>query len=111
MSKPASPRTANPRQDRPQRTAFWVKVVVAVLILFAMGVVLITNRWLSERFTETTRNKAELRLALYGGNVVSELQRTSVVPLLLSRDPAISQALIIKNSTPLSIYPKCPIKH
>ena len=94
MSKPASPRTANPRQDRPQRTAFWVKVVVAVLILFAMGVVLITNRWLSERFTETTRNKAELRLALYGGNVVSELQRTSVVPLLLSRDPAISQALI-----------------
>ena len=82
------------RADRTQRGAFWIKVVVACLVLLAFGVVLITNRWLTERFTETTRNKAELRLALYGGNVVSELQRTSVVPLLLSRDPAISEALI-----------------
>ncbi len=82
------------RPDRIQRGAFWVKVVVAMLMLVAVGVVLITNRWLSERFTETTRNKAELRLALYSGNVVSELQRTSVVPLLLSRDPAITEALI-----------------
>ena len=87
-------KSASQGQDRPQRTTFWVKVVVAVLILFAVGVVLITNLWLTERFTETDRNKAELRLALYSGNVVSELQRTSVVPLLLSRDPAISQALI-----------------
>ena len=82
------------RTDRNQRNAFWVKVSVALLVVFAIGVVLITNRWLSERFTETTRNKAELRLALYSGNVVSELQRTSVVPLLLSRDPAISEALM-----------------
>lgn len=83
----------NFKTDRSVRGAFWVKVVVAVLVVVAVGVVLITNRWLTERFTETTRNKAELRLALYSGNVVSELQRTSVVPLLLSRDPAISEAL------------------
>lgn len=70
-----------------------VRVAVAVLILLAIGVVLVTNRWLSERFTETTRNKADLALALYSGNLQSELQRTSVVPLLLSRDPAISEAL------------------
>ena len=83
----------------PDRTAtsvpsVWIKVVVAGLVLLAVAVILLTNGWLTERFTETTRNKAELRLALYGGNVVSELQRTSVVPLLLSRDPAISEALI-----------------
>ena len=82
------------RNDRSPRGAFWIKLVVAFLILVAIVVVLITNRWLTERFTETTRNKAELRLALYSGNVMSELQRTSVVPLLLSRDPAISEALI-----------------
>lgn len=86
-----------PQSSRPERNprgALWIKVVVALLIVVAVTVVVITNRWLTERFTETTRNKAELRLALYGGNVVSELQRTSVVPLLLSRDPAISEALI-----------------
>ncbi len=82
------------RADRIQGGSIWIKVIVAVLIVFAIGMVLVTNRWMTERFTETTRNKAELRLALYSGNVVSELQRTSVVPLLLSRDPAISEALI-----------------
>ncbi|MGV8984949.1 MAG: sensor histidine kinase [Cypionkella sp.] len=86
------PHTA--RADRFPNTSSWVKLVVAGVVILAIGVVVITNRWLSERFTETTRNKAELRLALYSGNVVSELQRTSVVPLLLSRDPAISEALI-----------------
>lgn len=91
MSDTTPPST---RPDRTQRGSFWGKVVVGVLVLLAVGVVIITNRWLSERFTETTRNKAELRLALYSGNVVSELQRTSVVPLLLSRDPAITEALI-----------------
>ena len=74
-----------------------VRLVVGLLILVAVGVVLITNRWLSERFTETTRNRAELRLALYSGNMLSELQRTSVVPLLLSDDPAIRDALIKGN--------------
>jgi two-component system C4-dicarboxylate transport sensor histidine kinase DctB len=64
-----------------------------------MTVVLITNRGLSERFTETTRNRAELRLALYSGNMISELQRTSVVPLLLSDDPAIRDALILGQFT------------
>ncbi len=76
------------------RTSPWLKLVVAALIFVAIGVVLVTNRFLSERFTETTRNRAELRLALYSGNMISELQRTSVVPLLLSRDPAISEALM-----------------
>ncbi len=82
------------RADRLQGGSFWIKVAVGLLIVFAVGMVLLTNRWMTERFTETTRNKAELRLALYSGNVVSELQRTSVVPFLLSRDPAISEALI-----------------
>jgi two-component system C4-dicarboxylate transport sensor histidine kinase DctB len=70
-----------------------VKLVIGLLVLLAIGVVLVTNRWLSERFTETTRNRAELRLALYSGNMVSELQRTSVVPLLLAGDPALVEAL------------------
>jgi len=70
-----------------------VKVGVAALILLAIVVVVVSNRWLSDRFVETTRNRAEVRLALYTGNLVSELQRTSVVPLLLSRDPELIAAL------------------
>jgi two-component system, NtrC family, C4-dicarboxylate transport sensor histidine kinase DctB len=74
--------------------ASWrVRLVVAILVLLAVAVVGVTNRWLTESFTETTRNRAELRLALYSGNMMSELQRTSVVPLLLARDPELIRAL------------------
>ena len=79
--------------DDRQGVTWRVKLVVALLILLAVGVVLVTNRWLSERFTETTRNGAELKLALYSGNMISELQRTAVVPLLLASDPELIGAL------------------
>ncbi|SEN28761.1 two-component system, NtrC family, C4-dicarboxylate transport sensor histidine kinase DctB [Gemmobacter aquatilis] len=79
--------------DREPGISWQVKLVVTVLVLLAVGVVIVTNRWLSERFTEVTRNRSELRLALYSGNMISELQRTSVVPLLLARDPEMIGAL------------------
>ena len=70
-----------------------VRLIVSLLVLVAIATVLVTNRWMSERFTEATRSRAELRLALYSGNLLTELQRTSVVPLLLARDPALIGAL------------------
>lgn len=93
MQDPALPKTQTMTESAPAAN-WWLRLAVGLLILVAIGTVLVTNRWLSERFTETTRNRAELRLALYSGNVLSELQRTSVVPLLLADDPAIRDALI-----------------
>jgi two-component system C4-dicarboxylate transport sensor histidine kinase DctB len=70
-----------------------VRLAIVGLIVFAIGVVLFTNQWLTQRFTESTRSRAELRLALYSGNILTELQRNSVVPLLLARDPELIGAL------------------
>ena len=97
MTEPAdSPEDAMEGPDRAGLT--WrVRLAVAVLILFAIGVVLFTNQWLTQRFTETTRSRAELRLALYSGNILTELQRNSVVPLLLARDPELIGALTSGN--------------
>lgn len=72
---------------------FRLRILVAAFMVVALGTIWITNSLLTERFTETTRNRAELRLALYAGNIVSEMQRNSVVPLLLARDPALISAL------------------
>lgn len=69
------------------------KFAIAFLIMVAIGLVLVSNRLLTERYTADTRNRAELRLALYTGNLMAELQRTSVVPLLLARDPDLVKAL------------------
>ena len=79
---------------RPTRSMSWkVRAFLAVFLLLAAAAIYGTNTFLTERFTENTRNRAELRLALYTGNIISELQRNSVVPLLLSQDPALIGAL------------------
>ena len=70
-----------------------VRFLLIALIFFAGVTVFLTNSLLTERFTESTRNRAELRLALYSGNILSELRRNSIVPQLLARDPALIGAL------------------
>ncbi len=69
------------------------RLALVALVAVAVAVVWFSNTWLTERYTQTTRNRAELRIALYSGNLMSELQRISVVPLLLSRDPLLIAAL------------------
>ncbi len=72
---------------------FWGRVVIAALVLAAGVTVWFLNSFLTENFADSTRNRAELRLVLYSGNIQSELQRNSVVPLLLARDPELISAL------------------
>ncbi len=70
-----------------------VRLALLGLLAIAVMTVIYTNRLLTDRFTETTRNRAELRLALYSGNLVSELRSNAIVPQLLARDPALIGAL------------------
>ncbi len=75
------------RSPRFVRWFFVLSVVSTVVILWA------SNVFLTARFTETLRNQAVLRAALYSGNIKSVLQKHSVVPLLMSQDPTLSAAL------------------
>lgn len=70
-----------------------MRIIVLLLIGVAMGVVWFTNALLTERFTQATRNRAQVRMTLYSGNLISELQRAAIVPQLLARDPALIGAL------------------
>ncbi|MEF9602531.1 ATP-binding protein [Paracoccus sp. PXZ] len=81
-------------EGRAGLTSRWgLRGAIAALLIVAAGTIWFTNAWLTARFSETTRVRTELRSALYTGNLLSELQRTSVVPLLLARDPALISAL------------------
>ena len=85
---------ADPSSDERPRTTSWrLRAVFVGLLVLAVATISVTNRLLTERFTENTRNRAELRLTLYSGNLISELKRNSIVPQLLSRDPALIGAL------------------
>lgn len=86
-----SPENSPPRRSGPFTGR--ARTALALLLLTALATIWITNWLLTERFTETTRNRAELRLALYSGNLISELRRNAIVPQLLSRDPALISAL------------------
>ena len=90
---PMADRTAPIRSRRTGPLSWRVRLALAVLVLGAFVTVWVTNIFLTDRFTETTRNRAELRLALYSGNLVSELRRNAIVPQLLARDPALIGAL------------------
>ncbi|MGC3937661.1 sensor histidine kinase [Roseobacter sp. EG26] len=86
--------SSNVDPDNQERAVNWrVRVALGVLLLLAVSVVAVTNSLLTDRFTESTRNRAELRLALYSGNLLSELRQNAIVPQLLARDAELIGAL------------------
>ncbi len=83
--------------------ALWtVRIVVILLIALAVATIWVSNLWLTQSFTETTRNRAELRSALYSNAINGELKRHQIVPLLLSRDPFMITALNSQDFTSTS---------
>ena len=70
-----------------------VRLAIALLMVLAVVVISVTNRLLTDRFTETTRIRAEQRMLLYAGNLQAELRQAQIVPQLLARDPALIEAL------------------
>jgi two-component system C4-dicarboxylate transport sensor histidine kinase DctB len=72
----------------------WIMRVVVLLFLVASALLIwLSNLYFTQRFSEATRSDAESQVTLYSGRLVSELQRNSVVPLLLSRDTTLISAL------------------
>ena len=81
-------------EKRHTLTVSWrARVAIGLLMLLAVVVIFVTNNLLTNRFTETTRNRAELRIALYSGNLLAELRQNAIVPQLLARDPTLIGAL------------------
>ncbi|MCF7748039.1 sensor histidine kinase [Sulfitobacter sp. M39] len=85
-------RSASSR-EAPLSVSWRVRLAVALLLVIAVATISVTNKLLTDRFTESTRNRAELRIALYSGNLLAELRQNAIVPQLLSRDPALIEAL------------------
>jgi two-component system C4-dicarboxylate transport sensor histidine kinase DctB len=94
MLRPMAHLPAPAKPSSKARTVSWrVRLALAILTVVAIVTVALTNHLLTDRFTETTRNRAELRLALYSGNLLSELRQSAIVPQLLARDPTLIGAL------------------
>jgi two-component system, NtrC family, C4-dicarboxylate transport sensor histidine kinase DctB len=93
MSTLPDPMTGQNRRSHAGTFSWQVRLALVVLLATAAATIWVTNRLLTDRFTLTTRSRAELRLALYSGNLLSELHRNAIVPQLLARDPTLIDAL------------------
>ena len=81
-----------PEQNTSLAVSWRIRFAIAVLMAFAVVTISITNKLLTNRFTESTRSRAELRIALYSGNLLAELRQNAIVPQLLARDPTLINA-------------------
>ncbi|MCK0121486.1 MAG: ATP-binding protein [Yoonia sp.] len=86
---------AAPKTKRSDRWFF--RIAVVGVCLLAVVVITVTNSLLTQRFTASTNTRAEVRLTLYVASLMSELQRNSIVPQLLARDPELTTALQDRN--------------
>ncbi len=82
-----------PSRETPISVSWRVRLALALLLVVAIATISITNKLLTDRFTNSTRSRAELRIALYSGNLLAELRQNAIVPQLLARDPALIEAL------------------
>ncbi len=93
MAAPLDPSQKPEPSDSSPTVSWRARIALAFVLLAAACTVWVTNRMLTDRFTESTRNRAELRLALYSGNLLSELRQNAIVPQLLARDQTLISAL------------------
>ncbi|WP_439156217.1 sensor histidine kinase [Yoonia sp.] len=90
-------KAAHHKKGRQVRDRWYLRLSIVLICALAVVVIYVSNQFLTQRFTETIRNRSEVRLALYVTNLMSELQRNSVVPQLLARDPELIKALDSKD--------------
>ncbi|CAN5681702.1 ATP-binding protein [soil metagenome] len=82
---------ADARPQLSRKSLLRLAIAVGAAVLLAL--VWATHVYLTRQFADDQSADATLRATLYGGNVQSTMQRHSVVPLLLARDPVLVAAL------------------
>ena len=67
---------ATGRETHKGAVPWQARIVIGVVIALAIATVTFTNKLLTERYTEATDARAEVRAALYTGNILAELRKT-----------------------------------
>ncbi|WP_424931324.1 sensor histidine kinase [Amaricoccus macauensis] len=73
--------------------AIWKRVLPLAVVAAMILIVWAAQVYFTHAYSLEEGNRARIRATLYSASIQSSLQRHGVVPLLLSRDPILSQAL------------------
>jgi len=78
---------------RPRPSQLWMRLGLLASGLVMALVIWGSHAYLTRAFSEDQNADATVRATLYAGSIQSTMQRHSVVPLLLARDPILISAL------------------
>lgn len=84
-------------QTKTSLESLFVRLGILLLISTVFLILWLSSLYFTEKFSKTTRITGEQQIALYSGRLISEIQRSSVVPLLLSQDTKLINALETQN--------------
>ena len=79
---------------------FWMRAGLFASVVGMLLVIWASHVYLTRAFSEDQTADATVRATLYAGSLQSTLQRNSIVPLILSRDPILSESLHLHEFAP-----------
>ena len=78
------------------------RIFLLSFLIITLSVLFITNSFFTSRFSEIIKRQDQLNLTKNTSNILSELQKNSIIPQLLVNDQEITKSLISKNFSILS---------
>jgi two-component system C4-dicarboxylate transport sensor histidine kinase DctB len=89
-----------------QRSQFKIitrsKLLLVSFLIITLTILFVTNSFFTSRFSDTIKRQGQMSLTKNASDVISELQKNSIIPQLLVTDQEITKALISRNFFPLS---------
>ena len=73
------------------------RIFILSILIITITVLLITNSFFTSKFSDIIKRQAQLNLTKNTSNILSELQKNSIIPQLLVNDQEIRKALISKD--------------
>ena len=89
-----------------QRSPFKIvttpRIFLLSFLIITLSVLFVTNSFFTSRFSESIKRQGQLNLTKNTSNLLSELQKNSIIPQLLVNDQEITKSLISENFSVLS---------
>ena len=70
------------------------RLFLFIFLISTFTVLLVTNSFLTSRFSEVIKRQGQYNLTKNTGNILNELQKNSIMPQLLVNDQEITKSLI-----------------
>ena len=78
------------------------KLLLVSFLIITLTILFLTNSFFSSRFSDIIKRQGQINLTKNASDILSELQKNSIIPQLLVNDQEITKALISRDFFPLS---------